>query len=193
METASNHKKCVIFSAPSGAGKTTIVHYLLGQNLGIEFSISACSRAPRENEVNGRDYHFFSVEEFKAKIQHGDFIEWEEVYENNFYGTLKSEIERIWNAGKAVIFDVDVIGGLNLKKIFKEHALAVFVKAPSIEILEERLRYRSTEIEEKIQIRLSKAKLEMEKAPEFDYILNNSELKQACEEAKVIIGRFLKS
>jgi guanylate kinase len=130
LETASKHQKCVIFSAPSGAGKTTIVHYLLNQNLGLEFSISACSRSPRENEINGKDYHFFSLEEFKAKIHQGAFIEWEEVYQNNFYGTLKSEIERIWNKGKAVIFDVDVIGGLNLKKIFKEQALAVFVKAP---------------------------------------------------------------
>lgn len=193
METASKHQKCVIFSAPSGAGKTTIVHYLLNQNIGLEFSISACSRAPRENEINGKDYHFFSVEEFKAKIQQGDFIEWEEVYQNNFYGTLKSEIERIWNKGKAVIFDVDVIGGLNLKKIFKDQALAVFVQAPSIEILEERLRYRSTETEEKIQIRMSKARQEMEKAPEFDYILSNSELTQACEEAKSVVERFLKS
>jgi len=193
LETTSKHQKCVIFSAPSGAGKTTIVHYLLNQNVGLEFSISACSRAPRENEVNGKDYHFFSVDEFKAKIQQGDFIEWEEVYENNFYGTLKSEIERIWNAGKAVIFDVDVIGGLNLKKIFKEQALAVFVQAPSIEILEERLRYRSTETEEKIQMRMSKARQEMAKAPEFDYILNNSELSQACEEAKSVVERFLKS
>lgn len=193
METASKHQKCVIFSAPSGAGKTTIVHYLLNQNIGLEFSISACSRAPRENEINGKDYHFFSVEEFKTKIKQGDFIEWEEVYQNNFYGTLKSEIERIWNKGKAVIFDVDVIGGLNLKKIFKDQALAVFVQAPSIEILEERLRYRSTETEEKIQIRMSKARQEMEKAPEFDYILNNSELTQACEEAKSVVERFLKS
>jgi guanylate kinase len=191
LETASKHQKCVIFSAPSGAGKTTIVHYLLNQDIGLEFSISACSRVPRENEINGKDYHFFSVEEFKAKIQQSDYIEWEEVYQNNFYGTLKSEIERIWNAGKAVIFDVDVIGGLNLKKIFKEQALAVFVKAPSIEILEERLRSRSTETEEKIQVRMSKARQEMEKAPEFDYILNNSELTQACEEAKSVVERFL--
>lgn len=193
METPSKYQKCVIFSAPSGAGKTTIVQYLLKQNIGLEFSISACSRAPRAKEINGKDYHFFSVEAFKAKIQNGDFIEWEEVYQHNFYGTLKSEIERIWAKGKAVIFDVDVIGGLNLKKIFKDQALAVFVKAPSIEILEERLRYRSTETEEKIQMRMSKARQEMEKAPEFDYILNNSELPQACEEAKSVVERFLKA
>lgn len=191
METSSKQHKCIIFSAPSGAGKTTIVQYLLSQNLGLEFSVSACSRTPRENEINGKDYHFFPLEEFKAKIQRGEFIEWEEVYQNNFYGTLKSEIKRIWSAGKTVVFDVDVIGALNLKKIFKNQALAVFVKAPSIEILEERLRFRSTETEEKIQIRMNKARAEMKKAPEFDYILNNSELTQACEEAKSVVERFL--
>jgi len=183
--------KCVIFSAPSGAGKTTIVKYLLKQNLGLEFSISACSRDPRVNEINGNDYHFFSIKDFKNKIENNEFVEWEEVYANNFYGTLKSEIERIWSAGKVVIFDVDVVGGLNLKKIFKDQALAVFVMAPSIEELEKRLRFRSTETEEKIMIRIGKAKQELDKANEFDFILVNENLDIACEEAKERIENFL--
>ena len=183
--------KCVIFSAPSGAGKTTIVKYLLKQNLGLEFSISACSREPRVNEINGNDYHFFSIKDFKNKIENNEFVEWEEVYANNFYGTLKSEIERIWSAGKVVIFDVDVVGGLNLKKIFKDQALAVFVMAPSIEELEKRLRFRSTETEEKIMIRIGKAKQELDKANEFDFILVNENLDIACEEAKERIENFL--
>ena len=139
--------KCVIFSAPSGAGKTTIVHYLLKQNLGLEFSVSACSRDPRSNEVDGRDYHFLGLEGFKEKIEQDAFVEWEEVYTDNFYGTLKSEIERIWSHGKTVIFDVDVIGGLNIKRIFGEQALAIFVQPPSYDELEARLRKRSTETE----------------------------------------------
>lgn len=183
--------KCVIFSAPSGAGKTTIVKFLLEQDLGLQFSISACSREPRANETVGKDYHFFSVEDFKKKIENQEFVEWEEVYANNFYGTLKSEIERIWSAGKVVIFDVDVIGGLNIKKIFKEKALAVFVMAPSIEELERRLRYRSTETEEKIMIRIGKAKQELDKASDFDFILVNKNLEKACEEAKERIQKFL--
>lgn len=190
MKENSKHK-CIIFSAPSGAGKTTIVHYLLNQNIGLEFSISASSREPRENEIDGKDYYFFSAEDFRHKIEQKDFIEWEEVYTNNFYGTLKSEIERIWNMGKAVIFDVDVIGGLNLKKIFQEKALAIFVQPPSIDELEKRLRYRSTESEEKILMRMKKAKEELSKAPEFDVILENSKLETACLEAKKIVSSFL--
>ena len=148
--------KCVIFSAPSGAGKTTIVHHLLSQDLGLEFSVSACSRDPRKNEVDGVDYHFLGLEGFKSKISKDAFVEWEEVYTNNLYGTLKSEMERIWSEGKTVIFDVDVIGGLNLKKIFQDDAYAVFVQPPSYEELEKRLRGRSTETEDKINQRMER-------------------------------------
>lgn len=184
--------KCVIFSAPSGAGKTTIVHYLLKQNLGLEFSISACSREPRSNEVNGRDYHFLGLEGFKNKIEQEAFVEWEEVYTDNFYGTLKSEIERIWSHGKTVIFDVDVIGGLNIKRIFGEQALAIFVQPPSYDELEVRLRKRSTETEEKIQQRMYKAKTELSYAPEFDVILVNDHLDSACHKAQNLILDFIK-
>lgn len=189
---STNHKgKCIIFSAPSGAGKTTIVKYLLSQNLGLEFSISACSREPRGTETNGKDYYFYSLADFKQKIENEEFVEWEEVYSNMFYGTLKTEIERIWENGHHVIFDVDVVGGLNIKKQFQEKALAVFVNPPSVDALEERLRYRSTETEEKIQTRLAKAKVELDRANEFDYILNNFDLDQACLEAKKIVQEFL--
>ena len=191
MESKYKTHKCIIFSAPSGAGKTTIVHHLLNQNLGLEFSISACSREPRKNEINGKDYYYFSVDEFKKKIENQEFVEWEEVYQNNFYGTLKSEIKRIWDLNKTVIFDLDVIGGLNLKKIFKNQALAIFVNPPSIEVLESRLRSRSTESEEKILIRMKKAKEEMGKAKSFDVILNNITLEKACLEAENIVKNFI--
>ena len=193
LEKTSHQGKCVIFSAPSGAGKTTIVRYLLGCNLGLEFSISACSRDPRGTESNGKDYHFFSVNDFQEKIRRGDFVEWEEVYKDMFYGTLKSEIERIWKNGNAVIFDVDVVGGLNLKKQFGDQALAIFVNPPSVEVLEQRLRYRSTESEEKIQTRLGKAKTEILRAQEFDYILNNFNLEDACKEAEQTVREFLEN
>ncbi len=186
-----NKGKCIIFSAPSGAGKTTIVHYLLEQELGLEFSVSACSRDPRPNETDGKDYHFLGVEGFKKKIQENAFVEWEEVYTNNFYGTLKSEIERIWAEGKAVIFDVDVIGGLNLKKQFQDQAYAVFVQPPSYEELEKRLRGRSTESEDKINQRMEKATKELAFAAEFDIILVNDDLAEACEKAKQLVGEFL--
>lgn len=191
MSSIQQPGKCVIFSAPSGAGKTTIVHYLLEQQIGLEFSVSACSRDPRPNETHGKDYYFLGVEGFKNAIEGGDFIEWEEVYTNNFYGTLRSELERIWNDGKAVIFDVDVVGGLNIKRIFGEHALAVFVQPPSYEILEERLRGRSTESEEKINMRLAKAKQELSRVNEFDYVLLNDDLEKACAEAKTVVKQFL--
>lgn len=191
MSAPQQSGKCVIFSAPSGAGKTTIVHNLLSQNLGLEFSVSACSRDPRPNETHGKDYYFLGVEGFRKAIADGAFIEWEEVYTNNFYGTLRSELERIWNAGHAVIFDVDVIGGLHIKQIFGENALAVFVQPPSYETLEERLRGRSTESEEKITMRLSKAKQELSRAQEFDYILLNDNLEKACAEARTVVQQFL--
>ena len=183
--------KCIIFSAPSGAGKTTIVHALLSAGIGLEFSVSACSRGPRPNELDGKDYHFLGIEKFKQAIENGSFIEWEEVYTNNFYGTLKSEIERIWSNGKTVIFDVDVIGGLNLKRIFGDAALAIFVQPPSYEELEKRLRYRSTETEEKIQQRMSKAHTELSSASEFDVVLINDDLEKAIEKAKNLAVEFI--
>lgn len=184
--------KCVIFSAPSGAGKTTIVHALLSRIPELCFSVSACSRDPRPNEINGKDYYFLGLEKFKEGIENDQFVEWEEVYENNYYGTLKSEIERIWKDGKVVIFDVDVVGGLNLKRIFGENALAIFVKPPSFEILEQRLRSRNTETEDKISMRLSKAKQELETAPQFDTVLVNDNLDWACEEAYDTVRNFIK-
>ena len=189
--SVSKKGKCIIFSAPSGAGKTTIVHYLLGQSLGLEFSVSACSRDPRENEIDGKDYYFLGLEGFKTQIEKGSFIEWEEVYTNNFYGTLKSEIERVWANGKTVIFDLDVIGGLNLKRIFGDQALAIFVKPPSYEELEKRLRSRSTETEDKIQQRMNKANTELAYAPEFDIILINDDLEETCKKAKELVFNFL--
>lgn len=189
--TFSKEGKCVIFSAPSGAGKTTIVHHLLDQNIGLEFSVSACSRDPRPNEIDGKDYHFLGVRKFKKKIKEGAFIEWEEVYTDNYYGTLKSEVERIWENGNAVIFDVDVIGGLNLKKIFGENALAVFVEPPSVEELEVRLRSRSTETESKIAQRLAKAQEEISYSEQFDVILVNDDLEKACVEAEMLVKTFL--
>lgn len=183
--------KCVIFSAPSGAGKTTIVQYLLGKMPELAFSISACSREPRGQEEHGKHYYFLGIEGFKQKIESGEFIEWEEVYTDNFYGTLKSELERIWSEGKAVIFDVDVVGGLNLKKIIGENALSIFVQPPSFEALESRLRFRSTETEEKIAMRLAKAHVELDRAPEFDYILVNDDLDRACREAEEIVRKFI--
>jgi guanylate kinase len=183
--------KCIIFSAPSGAGKTTIVHRLLNDLTTLEFSVSACSREARLNEKNGEDYYFLGVEEFQKKINEEAFVEWEEVYPNNFYGTLKSEIERIWSHNKVVVFDVDVVGGLNLKHFFGSNALAVFVQPPSIEVLEERLRSRKTETEEKIHMRISKSNFEMDRAHEFDYILVNNDLDYAVAEIKERITQFI--
>lgn len=183
--------KCIIFSAPSGAGKTTIVRSLLDRDMGLEFSISATSRAARSIEREGKDYHYLSVEEFKAKVQAEAFVEWEEVYQNQFYGTLKSEIERIWKAGKHVIFDVDVDGGLSLKQFFGEQALAIFVQAPSIEHLRKRLEGRSTETPESIERRIGKATYELAQAPKFDKILVNDNLEKAKDDAFNMVSEFL--
>ncbi|WP_341903660.1 guanylate kinase [Fluviicola taffensis] len=191
MAFDSSGGKCVIFSAPSGAGKTTIVQYLLGVLPELAFSISACSRDPRGEEEHGKHYYFLGIEGFKNKIEEGAFAEWEEVYTDNFYGTLTSELERIWKEGKTVIFDVDVVGGLNLKKIMGDNALAIFVQPPSFEDLERRLRFRSTETEDKISMRLEKAHIELDRASEFDYILLNDELGRACKEAEEIVRNFI--
>lgn len=185
--------KCIIFSAPSGAGKTSIVKHLLKTRNDLEFSISACNRERRRDEEHGKDYYFLSTEEFKKKIDANEFVEWEEVYADQYYGTLKSEIERIWSEGKHVIFDVDVLGGLSLTKYFKEKALAIFVKAPSVEALEKRLRSRGTETDEKIEKRLSKASQEMDYAKWFDIELLNEDLEKACKEAELMVDAFLKN
>ncbi|MGB0886666.1 MAG: guanylate kinase [Vicingaceae bacterium] len=184
--------KCIILCAPSGAGKTSITKYLLQQELGLEFSISACNREKREGEIDGVDYHFLTTEDFKKRIENNEFVEWEEVYKDNYYGTLKTEINRIWNSGKNVIFDVDVEGGLSLTKHFGEKALAMFIKPPSFKALEERLRGRGTETEEKIQKRLDKADKEMEFSKWFDYIIINDDLQDAQKEAKALVKTFLK-
>ncbi len=185
--------KALIFSAPSGSGKTTIVKYLLENNPDLGFSISASTRDRRgRTEVDGKDYHFLTPEEFKEKIDANEFIEWEEVYAGNFYGTLKSEIERIWAEGKNVIFDVDVKGGINLKKYFGDKALAIFVKVPSIEILAQRLNSRGTETEESLSRRLFKAKFEMSFQDKFDVVLLNEDLAKSVAEAQALYDQFKK-
>lgn len=183
--------KLVIFSAPSGAGKTTIVHHLLKVFPQLEFSVSACSRPMRQHETHGVDYYFLSIDEFKQKIANGEFIEWEEVYKDNFYGTLKAEVERIWKKGMHVIFDVDVVGGLHLKDKFKKNALAVFVMPPSVQHLEMRLKSRETETPESIARRVAKAEKELTSAPLFDKIILNDKLEYAFEEAENVVSEFL--
>jgi len=186
--------KAIIFSAPSGAGKTTIVHHLMKiPSLQLAFSVSATSRAMRNNEENGKDYHFLTPDDFLHRAQRGEFLEWEEVYKDQYYGTLKSEIENIWKSGKNVIFDVDVQGGMNLKKIFGEKALSIFVQPPSIEILNFRLRNRSTESAEKIAMRIHKAATEMKYAQKFDVQLLNDDLNVALIQAEQIVGDFLQT
>ncbi|WP_139957034.1 guanylate kinase [Flavicella sediminum] len=184
--------KLFVFSAPSGSGKTTIVRYLLAQEeLKLDFSISATSRAPRGAEVDGKDYYFLDVESFKNKINDQKFLEWEEVYANNFYGTLKSELERIWALGKHVVFDIDVVGGLNIKSQFPEETLAIFVKPPSLEEMERRLRNRQTDSEDKILERVAKAEKELSYAKDFDVVLVNDDLKVAKKEAFDLVANFI--
>ena len=184
--------KVIIFSAPSGSGKSTIVNYLLAKDFGLEFSVSATCRAPRGEEKYGKEYYFFSTDEFKERIEAEDFLEWEEVYPGCFYGTLKSELERIWKAGHAVVFDVDVVGGVNIKKIFGDQALSVFIKAPSVEVLRQRLIGRGTDSMEKIEQRVAKAEYEMTFADKFDVVIVNDNLDTALAEAEKAVRDFLK-
>lgn len=184
----------MIFSAPSGSGKTTIVKHLVAKMPDkLAFSISATSRPRRGAEENGKDYYYLSVEEFKTKVKAGDFLEYEEVYAGTYYGTLRSEVERIWAEGKNVIFDIDVQGGLNLKHQFKDQALAVFVMPPSIKILEERLQLRQTDSPESIALRVEKAEKELQTAKLFDCFILNEDLEKACTEAERIVGEFLEA
>ena len=183
--------KLLIFSAPSGAGKTTIVKHILGKDFNLEFSISATTRSPREGEVHGKDYYFLSAEEFKSKIQKEDFLEWEEVYEDIFYGSLKSEVDRIRDNGKNVIFDVDVVGGVNIKQFYGDDALSVFVQPPSVEELEKRLISRATDSMDIIKERVAKAAQELEFAPKFDKVIVNDDLQEAFKETEETLSNFL--
>lgn len=193
MNNTMKQGRCVIISAPSGAGKTTIVHHLLKSGLNLEFSISATSRPLRAGEVNGHDYHFLTTEEFRSTIKKGEFVEWEEVYPGSYYGTLRSELERIWSKGNYVLFEVDVFGGLKLKKIFGENALSLFIMPPSVDALENRLRKRSTDSEESLQKRIAKTLLEMEQSHLFDKIIVNDALEPALAESYEVVKVFLKS
>jgi len=183
--------KFIIVSAPSGAGKTSIVRQLMRAGLGLEFSVSAASRAPRQGEQNGKDYFFLSTREFRRKINNNELLEWQEVYKGQYYGTLKSEVDRIWKAGHHVLFDVDVQGGMNLKKMFPDIALSLFIMPPSLEELEKRLRLRSTEDEESLQKRLAKAGEEMSFASQFDRIIINDKLDEAVQEAIRVVKKYL--
>jgi guanylate kinase len=184
--------KSVIISAPSGAGKTTIVKHLLDSGLNLAFSVSATTRKPRPNEKHGADYYFLSIDEFRKKVEKGDFVEYEEVYENILYGTLKSEMERIWSSGNHVLFDVDVKGGVNLKKILGNNSIAIFLMPPSVDELEKRLVARGTESAEKIKMRVDKARDEMLFANQFDTIVVNKILDTAKAETLEIVSSFLK-
>jgi guanylate kinase len=186
--------KLIVFSAPSGSGKTTIVKYLLQQKeLSLGFSISATSRPIRGNEIDGKDYYFISAKTFKKHIAQNDFVEFEEVYSDNFYGTLKSEVERIWASGKHVIFDIDVVGGLNIKKQYPDKTLAIFVQPPSVAVMEQRLRNRNTETEAKIKERVAKAEKELAYAKSFDTVLINDDLSKAQKEAYNLVKQFIEN
>jgi len=188
----NNKGKLIVFSAPSGSGKTTIVRHLLDiKDLNLEFSISATSREKRGDEVYGKDYYYLSAKEFKTKIKNDEFFEWEEVYRDNFYGTLKAEVERIWALGKHVIFDIDVSGGLRIKRKFPEETIAIFVKPPSIDELKIRLKKRKTESDDKINMRISKASAELATAPLFDVIIENDNLEKALTEAEHLVSDFI--
>jgi len=183
--------KLIVISAPSGAGKTSIVHQLLKDIPELSFSVSASSRERRENELHGKDYYFLGVEGFQQKIKEDAFLEWEQVYENQYYGTLKSEIERIWSEGKTVIFDVDVVGGLNIKKQYPKKCLSIFIMPPSVEVLAERLIGRGSESDESVKKRLDKAEEEISKNKQFDTIILNDNFEIACEQTKEVIINFI--
>lgn len=184
--------KLIIFAAPSGSGKTTIVEHLLKQEeLNLAFSVSATSRPRRGAEEHGVNYYFISINEFKRHIKNDDFLEWEEVYRDNFYGTLKSEVERLWAKGKNVIFDIDVAGGLRIKKKYPNKTLAVFVKPPSVDELKIRLKKRSTESEDKINMRIAKASVELATSPQFDKVIKNYDLDTALNEAYELVANFI--
>ena len=185
-------RKVIIFSAPSGAGKSTIVNHILGLHPELEFSVSATSRAPRGNEQNGKEYYFFTADEFRKMIEEDKFVEHEEVYPGSFYGTLKSELERIWAKGHTIVFDIDVKGGVNMKRIFGDKAFSIFIKAPSVEVLRQRLTGRGTDSPEAIERRVAMAKEETEFAKgKFDYVLVNDDIEKAFKEAEQIVDRFL--
>jgi guanylate kinase len=184
-------RKMVVFTAPSGAGKTTLVRHILENYLNFDFSISATTRSKREKEVDGKDYYFLSIESFKQKIDQNAFVEWEEVYENQFYGTLKSEIERIWSNGKVILFDIDVQGATDIKKEYGNECMVIFVKSPSIETLIERLKARNTESEDSLNKRISKVMKEIEFENSFDAIIINDELSFAKNEAEILIQNFI--
>ncbi len=190
---SSPAKKILIFSSPSGAGKTTIVRHLLKTFPNLAFSVSATTRPRRDHEEDGKDYYFLSVDEFRNKIEEDAFVEWEEVYEGTYYGTLKSEVQRLLNRGYHVVFDVDVKGALNIKKLYGSQALAVFVMPPSLEELEKRLHHRSTDPEESIRERVAKARMEMEYAEKFDVILVNDKLEESLPQAEEIVKNFIDS
>jgi guanylate kinase len=183
--------KLIVFSAPSGSGKTTIVKRLLEKGYPLEFSISACNRLPREGEMHGKDYYFLSTEEFQERIANNELLEWEEVYQGRFYGTLKSELNRIWGNGKQVLFDVDVVGGSNIKKQFGNQALAIFIQPPSVEELRNRLEGRGTDNQEEIEKRLAKAQEELAYAPNFDHIVVNDNLEEAIAKVEGLLKEFL--
>ncbi|MCI0523386.1 MAG: guanylate kinase [Bacteroidales bacterium] len=185
--------RVLILSAPSGAGKSTLVNHLLSRGLPLEFSVSATSRKPRGGEKHGREYYFIAADEFRRRIEAGEFIEWEEVYRDHYYGTLKSEIVRITMAGMIPLFDVDVKGGLNLKKIFGSSALAIFIMPPSVEELKQRLIRRATDSEEKIAMRVEKACMEIELADRFDMVIVNDDLSRACNEIETVVSGFLRN
>lgn len=185
-------KKAIIFSAPSGAGKSTIVNHIIPLFPELEFSVSATSRAPRGQETDGREYYFFSEEEFRRKIAADEFVEYEEVYPGSFYGTLKAELQRIWDKGHVIVFDIDVKGGVNLKRIFGDKAFSVFIQAPSVEELRNRLVHRGTDSPEAIERRVAKASEEMTYAGRFDHIIVNEDIEKALKEAETVVGEFIR-
>jgi len=188
-----NQGKILIFSAPSGSGKTTVVKHLLSVFPQLNFSISATTRAPRAGETHGKEYYFITQEEFERKIKQGEFLEYEEVYSGLYYGTLHSEVERIWEQGKIVVFDVDVKGGLNIKKQLGNNALAVFLRPPSVEILMQRLRNRSTEVEHELQMRINKANEELSYESQYEVVIVNDVLQKTLEESETIVKAFIEN